>query len=127
MGRPLRIKVAPAPLRRVLVVEDEPEMLQRLGRWFGAAGWMTVCVSSPEGAMRAVRRGSFDVAIIDYRLNEADDGIRLGRTLLRRYGLPFILISGYLTTPRVVEAVRAGALDVVEKPLAEDRFLTAVE
>jgi CheY-like chemotaxis protein len=95
--------------------------------WLVKAGWSTTCVQSTSEALRAIRGGGFRIAVIDYRLETDDDGIRLGRLLSREHGIPFLLISGYLDTSRVVEAMRAGALDVIDKPLTESRFIMLLE
>jgi len=113
-----------ASSRRVLVVDDEAHILADLRRWLEQAGWSVTVAQTSSEALRAAQSCSFSVAVVDWRLSSGDEGIRLGRVLHRRWGVPFLLISGYLSTPVVVEAIKAGALDVIDKPLSENRFLT---
>ena len=113
--------------RHVLVVDDEPHILADLQRWLGESGWSVTAVETSGDALRAVRSCRFSIAVVDWFLGAEFDGIRLGRVLHRRWGIPFLLISGYLTPPVVVEATRAGALDVIDKPLGQWRFLTIFE
>jgi hypothetical protein len=65
------------------------------------------------------------VAVVDYRLADSYEGIRLGQAL-RSLGLSFLLVSGYLNTAVVVEAMKAGAIDVLEKPLDRETFVGVV-
>jgi len=108
--------------RAALVVDDEPQVLTALGGWLADAGWRAVTASTASQAIRASRDPCLLIAIVDYRLTSGNDGIRLGRILRLRRGLPFVLMSGYLSTAVVVEAIKAGAVDVIDKPLTEDRL-----
>lgn len=120
--------VRPAAIcnRIALVVDDEPHVRETVRLWLERLGWQCLCEASASGALRAVRNPHVQLAFVDYRLETGDVGVRLGRVLRRRWGLPFVLISGYLNTTIVVEAMKAGALDVIDKPLSVDKVSNAL-
>jgi len=115
------------PTRTVLVVDDEEHILEKIRTWLALAGWDCVCVRTVSEALDVSRGPALTLALIDYRLDTGDDGIRLGRVLRRRRGLPFILLSGFLDTDLAVAAIKAGAKDAIKKPLTEARLVESIE
>lgn len=113
--------------RVALVVDDETHILEKMQTWLGKAGWDCVCVRTVSEALDASRDPTLTLALIDYRLDTGDDGIRLGRVFRQRRGLPFILFSGYLNIDLTVAAIKAGAADAIEKPLTETRLRESIE
>jgi FixJ family two-component response regulator len=113
--------------RRLLLVDDEVSVLTEMRLWLEGAGWTVTCARSADEALNVARTFLFAAAVLDYRLHSRDEGIRLGRILRRDFGVPFLLISGYLDTSVVVDAMKSGALDVVDKPLTRNRFLAVLE
>jgi CheY-like chemotaxis protein len=111
----------------VLVVDDEAVVLGRIRRWLEQGSMDAFCVQTAVEAMRVASDSRLDIALVDYRLDATTDGVRLGGSLRRDFGVPFILISGFLDTTVTVQAMRAGALDVVDKPLDPERLLSAVD
>ncbi len=109
--------------RSILIVDDEEQVQRAVQEWLSRAGWGTVCAGSFSDALKLSKDPTLNLAFVDYRLDDSDCGIRLGRVLRLRNGLPFVLFSGYLTTNIVVEAMRGGALDVIDKPLNESRLI----
>ena len=112
--------------RAALVVDDEAHVLEKVATWLATAGWRCVLTGSTIDALRESKDPNLAIALIDYRLPSGDDGIRLGRAIRARRGLPFVIMSGFLNTTIVVEAVRAGAIDVIDKPLTEGRIVSSL-
>ena len=111
----------------VLIVDDQDTVLLRLGEQLEARAITVVSAKSTGEALQAVRLGHVDVALIDWRLGGQDDGIALGRYLLRDYRIPFVLFSGYLNTEITGWAYKHGAADVIDKPIHMERLLAALE
>lgn len=108
------------------MVDDEPAVLSAVSVRLAQLGWRSLVVTSASQALRAAKNPCLDVALVDYRLGDREDGIRLGRIMRRRWGVPFVLFSGYLNTQVVVAAMRSGAVDVIEKPVDEGRLKAAL-
>ncbi|UPY35691.1 response regulator [Sediminicoccus sp. KRV36] len=64
--------------------------------------------------------------LVDVRM-EGMDGLSLIEALRRQgVGLPVVVVTGHADVPLAVRAMRAGAMDFVEKPYSEERILEAV-
>ncbi|AOY57542.1 sigma-54-dependent transcriptional regulator [Desulfococcus sp.] len=101
---------------RILFVEDEPEMLQFLARYFSRRGYAVTAAASGEEAWRLLSQTTYDLVVCDQAL----DGIS-GLDLLRMIretdrDLPFIMITGAGTIETAVEAIKIGAFHYVTKP-----------
>ncbi|MBS1830270.1 MAG: sigma-54-dependent Fis family transcriptional regulator [Acidobacteria bacterium] len=111
--------------KRILIVDDE-ENIGRSLQWIleGDGCTVTVCRSAAEFQSAGNR---FDLYLLDVRLPDGN-GIDLLRQI-RQQGSqsPVIMISGHGTIAMAVEAVRLGAFDFLEKPLARERVLLAVQ
>jgi DNA-binding NtrC family response regulator len=101
---------------RLLIVEDEPEMLMFLKRFFLRKGYAVTAVASGEEAWGALIETEFDLVISDLVL-EGMSGMEL-LTKIRAIDrdLPFIIITGAGTIESAVEAIKIGAFHYVTKP-----------
>jgi DNA-binding NtrC family response regulator len=116
---------------RLLVADDQPDVLTALRLLLGKEGIETQSASSPAGALAAAAASRFDAALID--LNYARDttsGME-GLDLLARLrqadpNLPVIVMTAWATVGLAVEAMRAGARDFIEKPWDNQRLLSVV-
>lgn len=110
----------------VLVVDDEEPVLTNARQLLEALR-VTVCTArSTAEALQVIGSVRIDLALVDWRLTAPDDGLALGQLLSREFGIPFVLISGYLDTDATGNAYKLGAADVVDKPLRPERLLAAV-
>ena len=106
----------PAPLARLLIVDDETAQMTALCKTLQLEGYETVGFSSATEALGALRTQSFDLLLTDLMMPEMD-----GITLLRNAfeidaNLVGIVMTGHGTIATAVEAVTAGALDYILKP-----------
>nr|WP_294518671.1 response regulator [uncultured Rhodopila sp.] len=110
------MQIEPA-IPTVFVVEDDPEARDRLCLHLQVAGLVVKSYESAEAFLLDHTPELTGCLITDVRLPRMD-GVRLVEELSRRPNrLPVIVISGYAETPLVVEAMRAGAVDFLNKPL----------
>jgi CheY-like chemotaxis protein len=123
--------LAPA-MQKVLVVDDEPELVRLLGRTLGAAGFAAVGAPSGERALELVSEHEFDAALVDKNLGRGIDGVEVLRHLRKRQPrCACIMMTAYPSMGSAVEALRIGAQDYVEKPSPEldtiaDRIQSAI-
>jgi DNA-binding NtrC family response regulator len=101
----------------VLVVDDEPALRQILAEAVKKAGYS---VDQACGAIEAAAKlaiGDFDVALCDIKMPDGN-GIELVRSS-RAAGIDttFIMVTGFASLETAVEALRAGALDYITKPV----------
>ena len=114
---------------RLLIADDQPDVLAALRLLAKGAGHQTDTVDSPEAVLAALERRDYDVVLID--LNYARDttsGLE-GLDLLRRIhaadeSLPVVVMTAWGSVSLAVEAMRQGARDFVEKPWDNERLLS---
>lgn len=107
---------------RVLVVDDEPQILRALKINLTARGYDVVTASSGAGALRAAAEKRPDVVILDLGLPDIS-GIEVIAGLRGWLTVPVIVLSARTDSGDKVEALDAGADDYVTKPFGMDEFL----
>ena len=100
----------------VLLVDDEPEFTEILSKRMASRGvGVDVAASGPE-ALKKVGHKSYDAIILDLTMPEMDGLETLRRLLERNPELQVILLTGYATVQKGIEAMKLGAMDFLEKP-----------
>lgn len=113
---------------RILVVDDDHRLRPRLVRAFEARGRVAVGADGPEAALEQVRRHAeppFDAAVIDLRMPGGSGLSLIPRLLSLVPDLSIVLLTGYGSISTAVDAVRLGAVDVLQKPADADMVLAA--
>ena len=115
--------------RRILVVDDEPSMLDFCSRALSRAkkGYDVTLSSSAEDARAQLARCEFDLLILDIHLPQEDGISLLKHAQATHPGLPVILITGYPAVNTVVDAIRLNVREYLCKPFSVARFLEVVE
>ena len=103
---------------KVLVVDDEPSIVELLYRFLSSRGCIVSTAGSGPEALAALRSRSSDITVLDLRM-PGMDGLEVLRAI-REEGLDpgkIWVISGYASDSEVREALRLGAADFINKPL----------
>ena len=112
---------------RVLYAEDDPIISTLMGRCFSRFGSKAILEIVPTGraCLDRMARGGIDVLLLDLELPDTN-GLRiLGELAIRGDVTPVIMVSGRGQTELAVKALRAGAVDCVDK--GSPQFLQIVE
>ena len=108
---------------RVLLVDDEKDFLDIMAERLGARGMDVATTTSAEEAIKMVEEDAYDAVIMDLMM-PAMDGFKAMKLLLKiRSNLQVILLTGDVPKEKCDEAIKLGALDVIEKP-ADLNYLT---
>jgi CheY-like chemotaxis protein len=111
----------------ILLVDDDLSALEMFRCALQDRGFSVLGSTTGGSANHLVRRHPIGLMIMDLRLPDMS-GIEIIRRLIADGNpRPFILVSGFLTIEISVEAMRLGALDVLEKPVTIDRLVSLVE
>jgi DNA-binding NtrC family response regulator len=118
-------------LARVLVADDQSDILEALQLLLKAEGYEVETAMSPAGIMLAVERHDFDAALIDLNYARDTTSGAEGLDLLARVRaadptLPVSVMTAWGSVDGVVEAMRRGAYDYVEKPWDNARLLLTI-
>jgi len=112
---------------RVLVLDDEPAMLENCQRLLSREGYVCSTLADPL-RFREVRAAfEPDVLLLDLRMPGADGMSILAAALADDPALPVIIMTAYATVSSAVTAIREGAFDYLAKPFTADQLLVAVE
>jgi len=112
-------------MARVLVVDDDPAILEILSAYLTRDGHEVVTASDGLDAEREL--GSVDVAIIDWML-PGQSGVDLSRRARAKYpGLPLLLLTARGDEDDRVYGLKSGADDYVVKPFSPREVLARVE
>ena len=106
----------PAPLLRLLIVEDSAEDAEMVVRELRRAGYTLVYerVDTLE-SMRALLHWEWDLILADYKMPRFSGLDALAEFKTWKRDVPFIVVSGAIGEESAVEAVKAGAQDYVFK------------
>ncbi len=111
---------------RILVVDDDPDLLRLLGMRLGAAGYRVEGVPSAEAALDALALQRPQLVISDVQLPGAD-GLALFDAIRARHpSLPVILLTAHGTIPDAVEATARGVYTYLTKPFDGKALLETV-
>jgi len=111
---------------RVLLVDDEVEFTQILSQRMESRGvGVDTAASGPE-ALEKAKAAPYDAIILDLAMPGMDGIETLKRLLEGNPDLQVILLTGYATLEKGVEAVKLGAVDFLEKPAELDKLLEKI-
>ncbi len=115
---------------RVLLVDDDPLILDLVSRLLTLQGHEVVQTGSGLRAEQLLGNDRFDVAILDLILPD-HSGLDLARLALADPGMVVVMLSGTTSVEQVLEAMRMGIYDFIQKPFKVDelqnRLLRAIE
>jgi two-component system, OmpR family, KDP operon response regulator KdpE len=104
-------------MTRVLVVDDEPQILRALRINLHARQYDVVTAGSGRGALEAATEAHPDLVILDLGLPDMDGGDVI-RSLRSWTQVPIVILSGRMNSAAKVDALDAGADDYVTKPFS---------
>ena len=112
---------------RILIVDDEPDMVDSCARILRRAGHRCLTATDPQRALALLESERPDLLLTDLKMPEVD-----GLALLRRAheldpALPVIVVTAFATIESAVAAVKEGAFDYLPKTFSVDELKLSVE
>jgi len=101
---------------KVLLVDDEKDFLDIMTERMVVRGMKVSTATSAEEALKMVQKESFDAVIMDLMMPEMDGFKALKLFKMTRPELPIILLTANVPEEKCIEAVKLGAMEVIEKP-----------
>ncbi|AKJ63547.1 sigma-54-dependent transcriptional regulator [Kiritimatiella glycovorans] len=114
-------------MARILVVDDEPVVLNLLNKILSGEGYEVTPVDNGEAALAELQQNAYDLLVSDIRM-EAIDGmevLRRARNMSPDTGV--IMLTAYGSVNSAVEAMKEGAFDYITKPFKLDELLVTVQ
>lgn len=107
---------------KLLIVDDEFSVRDSLTHWFEKDGYAVSSAENASEALKKMQEGSFDVALLDIRM-QGMDGLELQRRLREiDPHLSIIMMTAFASVESAVEALKHGAYDYVTKPIDPDQL-----
>jgi DNA-binding NtrC family response regulator len=110
----------------LLLVDDDRLLLRSMASWLSELGFNVTEASGVQEAERCLKTERFDLAIVDVRLEDGDGFQVLEHCRRQHPDTTVMLMTGYGTVETGVEALRAGAFDLLTKPLIDDELEMAI-
>jgi len=101
---------------KVLIVDDEKDFLDIMAERMSARGLEISTTTSAENALKLVVKESYDAVIMDLMMPQMDGFKALKLFKETRPDLPIILLTANVPEEKCIEAIKLGAMDVIEKP-----------
>lgn len=111
---------------RLLLVDDDPIVLNTLGTGLSRMGYGIETFESANAALACYRAAPPDLVILDYRLPEMT-GAELARAMIKEAYRPIIVLSAHSDAPTVREAVGLGVSAYLVKPVEAERLAPSIE
>jgi two-component system, LuxR family, response regulator FixJ len=115
------------PEHTVHIVEDNRAVRRSLECLLAAAGFKPIAYGSAIGFLDAAPGASAGCLLLNVRMPDID-GLELQDWLNRLgFALPIVVMTGHGDVATAMRAMKAGAVDFIEKPCDDDRLLDAIE
>ncbi len=111
----------------IFFVDDEPKIRKLVGETLEESGFEVSCFTCAADCLEQLRSRTCDLLITDVKMPEMDGIELLTKVKCIIPSLPVLVVSGYGDVPMATSALRAGAVDFIEKPLARQSLLLAVK
>jgi sigma-B regulation protein RsbU (phosphoserine phosphatase) len=116
---------------RVLICDDQPDVLEALRLLLKGQGWQAVAADSPAALLATARAGAFDLILTDLNYTRdttsGEEGMDLLASLEAQGNtVPVVVMTAWGSVDLAVEAMRRGACDFVQKPWDNNRLLATI-
>ena len=101
---------------KVLLVDDEKDFVEALGERMKNRGMNVTTTTSATDAIAKVTAETYDAVVLDLQMPEMD-GLQVLKAIKElKPEMQIILLTGYATVEKGIEAIKMGAMDLIEKP-----------
>ena len=110
---------------KILVVDDEPNILATLGPLLRARGYDVLTAMTGRAAVQTVERDTPDLIVLDLGLPDID-GVEVCRIVRETHNVPIVVLSARGAEGDKVRALDLGADDYVTKPFGAEELLARI-
>ncbi len=113
--------------RSILLVDDDQRLLESMAEWMRSLNFEVSEAATVESAKSIFQSREFDLVITDLRFEESDGFDLLSYCKHHQPETPVLLLTGYASMNTGVDALRAGAFDLLTKPIIDEELQVAIE
>jgi len=108
---------------KLLIVDDDEKFLRTIAERLGLNDFDVMATTEGEKAIKAAKKGKFDVAILDLKMPKMD-GTEILKILKKNHKfLEIIILTGFASIDSAVECTKLGAFGYLEKPYSFEKLL----
>ena len=111
----------------VLLIDDETDFLNVMAERMTVRGMQVATASSAKDGLAKVETGNFDVVVLDLAMPEMDGVETLKQLKAKKPDLEVILLTGHASVKQGIEAMKLGALELLEKPANMKALIAKIE
>jgi DNA-binding NtrC family response regulator len=116
----------PEPTERILIIDDEAAIRESLETLLTLEGYAVEMAVNGEDGLIAIERNTYDLVLLDLAL-PGKNGLEILAIIRERHpSLPVIMITAYGKVDNVVDAIRTGAQNFVQKPWDNEKLLADI-
>jgi len=118
----------PAEPPRIVIVEDDPDISTLLAALVQKYGYH-FCGAADNGAdaINLIKNTTPDIVFIDIVLQGSMDGVQLAQYINKKFGIPFIYITGYSEENLIEKVIHTSPAAFILKPFKGEEIRVAVE
>jgi two-component system alkaline phosphatase synthesis response regulator PhoP len=111
--------------KKILIVDDEPQIVEICKDYLKAAGYVTVTASNGLQGVSLARREKPDLIVLDLMMPEMD-GLEVTRTIRRESGVPIIMLTARVEETDKLIGLELGADDYITKPFSPRELVARI-
>lgn len=111
----------------LLLVDDDRHLLESMADWLREQGYQIDTAATYAAAVQAIDKKAYELVLADVRLGDGDGFDVLAHSRKSRPQSIVILMTGYGTVETAIDALRAGAFDLLTKPLIDEELHMSIE
>ncbi len=111
---------------RILVIDDEPSILESCESVLTADGYECECERKAEEALHRLKSQAYDIVLIDQSMPQVHGLDILAEVRQRSPGTIAIMMTGHATTEASIRAIQAGAWEYLPKPFTATQLLVVI-
>lgn len=111
----------------LILIDDDRLVRESMSEWLREQGYQVDTCDGREQALQQIDAGSYDLVLTDIRLQDGDGFQILDYCRANHPELTVILLTGHCTVENGVDAIRAGAFDLLTKPLIDKELEISIE
>src|SRR6478672_11518840 len=114
-------------MQTILIIDDDRDMCLLLKRFLTRHGYEVLEAYNGKKALELLESTEPSLVMCDFRLEDMEGNVLLGKIKERYPHLPVIIITGYSDIKIAVEVMKMGAYDYITKPLFPDEILVTIK
>lgn len=111
---------------KLLIVDDEPDILQALETYLSLQGYEVYTTTNPKEALDRIGYEKYHVALLDINMPKMSGIEMLKRIRMTRPTVQVVMMTAYTTIEKAIECIENGASDYMLKPFTDMEELASI-